>query len=158
MQISSMKSSQWIDITMRLDDIDASAIMKDAAHILNIADTLQVVKVGNLRPIYLIYDLVESHVLKNNNHIYAILPKHFNGLPVKVTRSKYIHVPKLPYKLYSPEELIQQITPPYKYDLMALMEMKKAIPPKYPKLFVVRNSPDIHKYIYNTQTITFTEA
>ena len=31
MQISSMNSSGWLDITMRLDGIDASAIMKDLA-------------------------------------------------------------------------------------------------------------------------------
>lgn len=93
-------------------------------------------------------------VAGDKTHNYAILPKYFEGLPEKSTGTAYLQT-NIKYKLYSPEELYPLLPKDISNDLKALMELKKNIPPKYPKLFVVRNSFDKNVYIYNTQTITF---
>lgn len=122
--------------------------------IVSICDTLFVLKTMNSRPIYYIADQKFNNPIHNGIHAYAMLPKHFEGLPEKVIDVKRL-LTNLPYKLYSPEELYPLLPEPYNNDLKALMELKKNIPPKYPKLLVVRNSIDKNIYIYNTQTITF---
>lgn len=125
-----------------------------ACSIIHICDTLFIAKPMILRPVYFIPNTTEYNVMGDETHHYAILPKYFEGLPEKVTGVAHLQI-DLPYKLYSPEELYPLLPKEYSNDLRALMELKKNIPPKYPKLFVIRNSPDKNVYIYNTQTITF---